>query len=211
MRRFVALVALALTLAGSGLAAVTSPGTALIAGIPQRGTVLGKASAPVTLIQYEDLGCPHCLTYMTDAFPTIVREYVRTGKVKVDFRGLGIVTPASLPALRYALAAGRQNKLWQVVGRYYDKQDQLDGLVGDAAVRKLVRGLKLNVPKLLRDARSAAITRQVNALLREAVRREVPGTPWFFVRLRSGELRLVQPSEFSGEAFRSILDQALDA
>ena len=42
--------------------------------------------------------------YMKLAFPTILNDYVRPGLVKVDFRGLGVVTRASEPALRYVLA-----------------------------------------------------------------------------------------------------------
>ena len=89
--------ALSLVIA-AGLGA--SPGTVLINGIPQRGTVLGEKSAAVTLIQFEDLGCSHCNDYTKEAFPTIVQDYVRTGLVKVDFRGLGVVTRASGPAVR---------------------------------------------------------------------------------------------------------------
>ena len=81
-----------------------SPGTALVQGIPQRGTVIGQKTATVTLIQFEDLACTHCNDYMKLAFPTILNDYVRPGLVKVDFRGLGVVTRASEPALRYVLA-----------------------------------------------------------------------------------------------------------
>ena len=68
----------------------------------------------MTLIQFEDLGCTHRNDYMEEAFPTIVQDHVRTGLVKVDFRGLGVVTRASEPAVRYTIAASRQDKLWQV-------------------------------------------------------------------------------------------------
>ena len=86
------LVATAMGLAiVAGVGATTSsPGTALVDGIPQRGTVIGQVDATVTLIQFEDLGCSHCAEYMKDAFPTIIDDYVRTGLVKVDFRGLGV-------------------------------------------------------------------------------------------------------------------------
>ena len=128
------LVATALSLAiATGVGASTSsPGTALVDGIPQRGTVIGQVSANVTLIQFEDLGCSHCAEYMKDAFPTIINDYVRTGLVKVDFRGLGVVTRASAPALRYTLAASRQKKLWQVAELFYENQSRLNELATDA-------------------------------------------------------------------------------
>jgi len=194
----------------SATAATASPGTALLDGIPQRGTVLGQKSATVTLIQYEDLGCTHCKTYMQDAFPTIVRDYVSTGLVKVDFRGLGVVTRASAPALRYTLAASRQQKLWQVAELFYENQGKLNGLATDKGVTRLVKGIPgLNATRLVTDAKSLAVRTQVNAHAAEAVRRSVPGTPWFFVKIGDAPPKLVKPDAYDGEAFSAILDDAL--
>lgn len=188
----------------------TSPGTALLAGIPQKGTVLGRASAPLTLLVYEDLGCPHCRDLMANAFPTIVREFVRPGRVKVDFRGLGVVTPASRPALLYALAAGRQNRLWHVAELFYENQDRLERLVSDAAVRRLTRDVRgLDGTRLVRDARSASVRRQANAVLAEAQQRGVPGTPWLFVQQRGEQPVPVQVAAFTPEVFRAMLKAAL--
>src|SRR5262245_35991275 len=128
---------LALGLVGAVGASSSSPGTTLVDGIPQRGTVIGAQTATVTLIQFEDLGCTHCREYMADAFPTIVNDYVHTGQVKVDFRGLGVVTRASEPALRFALAASRQNKLWQVVELLYENQSKLNELATDKGIKRL--------------------------------------------------------------------------
>ena len=203
----VAAAAAALVLAVTGGA---SPGTTLIDGIPQRGTVLGAKAAQVTLIQYEDLGCTHCNEYMKDAFPTIVREYVRPGLVKVDFRGLGVVTRASEPTLRYSLAAARQNKLWQVVELFYENQARLNDVATDRGVQRMVRGIKdLDSAKLVVDAKSLAVRRLATAMSAEATRRNVPGTPWFFIKIGAAPPKLVRPDAYGGDAFRVILDQAL--
>jgi len=208
LRTGVAALATAGLLAAAAAAAVSSPGTAILTGIPQKGTVLGDPAAPLTLLQYEDLGCEHCLEFMEAAFPAIVREYVRPGKLKVDFRGLGIVTPASEPALRYALAAGRQNRLWQVVALYYENQGRLNELADDAGVTRLVRGVKgLDVPRLLRDARSAAVTGQIRAVVRESVARKVEGTPWFLLRRGAGPVTRLAPEAYDAESFRMLLDE----
>jgi protein-disulfide isomerase len=202
-----AIVALALAVTA---AAGASPGTALVDGIPQRGTVLGSKAAPVTLIQFEDLACSHCADYMEHAFPTIVDEYVRLGLVKVDFRGLDIVSRQSGPALRYTLAAGRQNKLWQVAELFYENQSKLKDVTTDRGVRKLVSGVKgLNATRLIADAKSPAIRKQADAHLAEAERRDVPGTPWFLVKVGTGAPKVVRPEAYSGDAFRTILDKAL--
>jgi len=187
-----------------------SPGTALIDGIPQRGTVLGAKTATVTLIQYEDLGCTHCNDYMKDAFPTIVDEYVRTGLVKVDFRGLGVVTRASEPALRYTLAASRQRKLWQVAQLFYENQAKLNELATDRGVKRLVAGVAgLNATRLVADAKSLSVRRQAAAHSAEATGRKVPGTPWFFVKIGTAAPKVVRPTAYDGDAFKVILDEAL--
>ena len=203
----VAAAALCLVLvSGTG----ASPGTDLIKGIPQRGTVIGQQTATVTLIQFEDLGCTHCNTFMKNAFPTIVDEYIRTGLVKVDFRGLGVVTRASEPALRYTLAASRQKKLWQVAHLFYENQSKLNELATDRGVKRLVKGLPgLDPVKLVADAKTLSVKKQVAAHAAEATRRSVPGTPWFFVKVGTAPPKLVKPTGYDGDAFRAILDEAL--
>jgi protein-disulfide isomerase len=199
--------ALSLVIA-AGLGA--SPGTVLINGIPQRGTILGEKTATVTLIQFEDLACSHCNDYMAEALPTIVRDYVRTGLVKVDFRGLGVVTRASEPAVRYTIAASRQNKLWQVAQLFYENQSKLKELATDRGVERLVAGVAgINAARLVADARTLSVRNQVAAHAAEARRRNVPGTPWFFVKIGTAAPKAVRPAAYDGDAFKVILDEAL--
>jgi len=67
-----------LLVAALGLAIVASvgasPGTALVDGIPQRGTILGQKTAVVTLLQFEDLACTHCGDYDGESFSAILDE-----------------------------------------------------------------------------------------------------------------------------------------
>jgi protein-disulfide isomerase len=48
--------------------------------------VLGKADAPVTIIEYASLGCPHCREFHEKTLPRIKEKYIDTGKVKLIFR-----------------------------------------------------------------------------------------------------------------------------
>ena len=195
----------------TGVGASTgSNGTALVDGIPQRGTVIGAQTATVTLIQFEDLGCTHCRDYMRDAFPTIINDYVRTGLVKVDFRGLGVITRSSEPALRYTLAASRQKKLWQVAELFYENQSRLNELATDSGVKRMVSGVKgLNATLLVADSKTLSVRKQVAAHAAEATRRNVPGTPWFFVKVGTGTPRVARPEAYDGESFSALLDAAL--
>jgi len=55
----------------------------LYKGIPQTGLILGAPNAPATLTEFIDLQCPNCQTFEVQQMPTIVRKYVRTGKLNI--------------------------------------------------------------------------------------------------------------------------------
>jgi protein-disulfide isomerase len=48
--------------------------------------VHGAATAPVTIIEYASMTCPHCAAFAKDVMPSLNKDYVETGKVKVVFR-----------------------------------------------------------------------------------------------------------------------------
>lgn len=48
--------------------------------------VVGKADAPVTVIEYASMTCPHCAVFHGTVLPKIKSEYVDAGKVRVVFR-----------------------------------------------------------------------------------------------------------------------------
>ncbi|WP_428245752.1 DsbA family protein [Ferrovibrio sp.] len=48
--------------------------------------VLGKADAPVTIVEYASLTCPHCASFHANVLPVLKTEYIDTGKVKLIFR-----------------------------------------------------------------------------------------------------------------------------
>jgi protein-disulfide isomerase len=48
--------------------------------------VIGAANAPITIIEYASLTCPHCARFHTETLPKLKSEYVETGKVKYVFR-----------------------------------------------------------------------------------------------------------------------------
>ncbi|MFC3053128.1 thioredoxin domain-containing protein [Kordiimonas pumila] len=55
-------------------------------GITWGDITYGAADAPVTLIEYASLTCPHCAHFATEIFPKIEENYIATGKVKLIYR-----------------------------------------------------------------------------------------------------------------------------
>lgn len=53
---------------------------------PLQDMVLGEDDAPVTIIEYASLTCPHCAAFHEQVYPEIKSEYIDTGKAKLIFR-----------------------------------------------------------------------------------------------------------------------------
>lgn len=47
---------------------------------------IGKDDAPVTIIEYASMTCPHCATFHEDVLPGIQEKYIDTGKARLLFR-----------------------------------------------------------------------------------------------------------------------------
>jgi protein-disulfide isomerase len=195
------------TTSASGSAAAV----ALVAGIPQSGSILGNPDATVRMLQYEDLQCPFCKKYTDDALPAIMEEYVRPGRVKLDFRGLAFLGEDSRKALRIALAAGKQNKLWEVVGLFYANQGaENSGWVTDDLVDEILAQVPgLDAAKVKADAQTTEITNELDAIQAEATANGVQGTPSFFIATGVNKPYELQIQSLTPDAFRPALDDAL--
>jgi protein-disulfide isomerase len=81
---------------------------------------LGRADAPVTIIQYASLTCPHCRAFHRDVFPQLMREYVDTGKVRYVLREfpIGKTSGTATIALRCAPPA----KYFELYGKFLEQQ-----------------------------------------------------------------------------------------
>lgn len=216
----IVLVVASLLLRGGDSGSSTSGGStdgtgqvsALLDGIPQDRAVLGSPNAKVTMIQFEDLQCPVCKRFQEEGFPTVVKEYVRPGKVKLRFVGMAFLGPDSTKALLYTLAAGEQGKLWQFSDALYANQGgENSGWVTDALLEQIAGDLGLDWAKLKLDAASAVTAQQASSMAAEAQQRQIPGTPTFYLQVGDGEPYQLSPKSFAPEEFRSILDDALSS
>jgi protein-disulfide isomerase len=120
----------------------------LLAGIPQRGNILGNPKAPVTVQYFGDLECPSCRRFTLGVLPSLIQSYVRRGNLKIEYRSLETAThnPETFRIQQVAaLAAGRQNKMWDFIDLFYHEQGQ----EGSAYVsERYLRGLAQRVTGL---------------------------------------------------------------
>ena len=76
-----AFLVLALGFGGTGAAEAPGP------SVTPEDRVLGKADAPITIIEYGSLTCPHCAEFDRETLPKIKAAWIDTGKAKLVFRG----------------------------------------------------------------------------------------------------------------------------
>ena len=99
--------------------------TSLLHGIPEERERLGNPHALVTLVIYGDLECPTCRYLALYTLPTIIKEFVRPGKLKLEYHSFESATPEPAVFQKQqvaALAAGQQNKMWYFVELFYHEQ-----------------------------------------------------------------------------------------
>jgi protein-disulfide isomerase len=183
---------------------------ALLEGIPQDGTAIGAADAPVTLVEFADLQCPFCRQWATDAFPDLVRDYVRPGKLRIEFRGLTFIGPDSETALRAALSAGEQERLWHVVELLYQNQgEENSGWVTDELLDAVAASAMIDAGPWRDGFDSAAVDDGIQSAAAAATAAGVDSTPSFLVGPTGGTLAPVQVQSLDADALRPAIEQAL--
>jgi protein-disulfide isomerase len=183
----------------------------LFGGIPQQGVTLGEADAPATLIEFADLQCPFCAQYTTAALPTVIQDYVRTGRLKMELRLLRFIGPDSERGAEVAAAATLQDRGWDFSDLFYRNQGQENsGYATDAFLERLARETPgLDVDQLELDLDSPSAERLIRAAERQATRLGVSATPTFFLQKGSGAPQQLQLSALDADSVAAALDSAL--
>jgi len=188
----------------------SAPVKAVLAGIRQSGTTLGSPDAPVTLVVYEDPQCPYCAQWALGTFPTVVRDYVRTGRVKLEYRGINILGPDSEKALRAIAATAAQNRLWNMVEALYRRQGaENSGWVTDGVLREAAVAAGVNADRMFAARGSAAVTRALTHAGVEANANGVQGTPTFVIVRPPAQPLQLQLTSLEPAPFTAALAAAL--
>ncbi len=173
-------------------AALTPVQPTLVDGIPQQGMVLGRSDARVTLVEYADLQCPYCDQWERQTLPTLVSRFVRTGQLRIEFRGLAFLGPDSDRALRAVLAASRQGRGWQMLTGLYARQGaENSGWVTDDLLRIVAQSGGIDAGRMFRDMPGGDITSEMSALASQATRDGIHGTPSLLVGPTGGHLQQI--------------------
>lgn len=181
---------------------------AMLDGIPQQDNLLGDPDAPVTLYEFADLQCPFCADFAKTNLPLLVRDFVRSGKVKLVYQDMAFLGPDSEKAATAAAAAGQQDRLFQFTNLFYWNQgEENTGYVTDEFLDELnaaVPGLDAAKAKQARGEDAASKPAEEARTL--ADRYGVASTPSFVAGPTGGELKKLDASPDDYDSLKSELD-----
>jgi protein-disulfide isomerase len=188
-------------------AKVVTEVTSLLGGIPQNGNTLGSPKAPVTMQYFGDLECPICRDFTLGALPTLIQKYVRTGKLRIEYRNLQTATrePETFRTQQVAaMAAGKQAKGWDYIELFYHQQgEENTEYVTEQYLQTLAKqipGLSLSGWTAARN--DSAFTNTITSDSQAANNAGFTGTPSFLIGKTGGSsskleyASLTDPSSF---------------
>jgi protein-disulfide isomerase len=174
----------------------------LISGISQKGNTLGAENAPVTLQYFGDLECPVCREFTLGALPTVIQKWVRSGKLRIEYRSLETATrePEVFTTQQVAaLAAGKQNKMWDFIELFYHEQGEEDsGYVTEEYLHNLatqVSGLDLKTWGT--DRQDGGLAEQIQEDAQQASQQGFTGTPSFLIGHTGGAMSKFEPGSLT--------------
>ncbi|MFC9297864.1 DsbA family protein [Streptomyces sp. NPDC057011] len=142
---------------------------------------LGRADAPVVLIEYSDFKCGYCGKFARDTEPELVKKYVEDGTLRIEWRNFPIFGAESEAAAKAAWAAGQQDRFAQFHAAAYAEGSKEKGF-GEARLVELAQ--QAGVPDLERFRKDMAGEQAAAALRKdqsEGYRIGVSSTPSFLV------------------------------
>jgi protein-disulfide isomerase len=202
---------------GTEVGKVSTEVAALVGGIAQTGNTIGDPKAPVTLQYFGDLECPICRDFTLGALQSLIPTYVRSGKLKIEYRSLETATkePETFKTQQLAaLAAGKQQKMWYFIELFYRQQgEENTEYVNESYLQKLaqqVPGLNLTAWSTARSDPELAGSITVDAQAANAA--GFTGTPSFLIGKTGGKMQKLEYSSLTDpSSFNSAIERTLKA
>ena len=153
---------------------------------------VGNPKGDITIVEFFDYNCGYCKR----ALDTVAKTLDNDKNVRMIFIDLPILSPTSSTAAKWALAANKQGKYWELHKALLTSNSPKD----EENIAKLAQAAGLDVERLKKDSSDASIeaTLKKNAEIAHAL--NISGTPGFIV----GDNILRGYVEYEG--FKSIVD-----
>jgi protein-disulfide isomerase len=165
---------------------------------------IGKADAPVTIVEYFSLGCPHCKNFHENILPKLKTDYIDTGKARLVFRDF----PLDNVAFAAALLTRCVNDLayFAMVDTLFGQQEAWHVQNGIGQVATIAKSAGMDEAAFSACINDQARKDKIVAMQKEAADTfKVESTPTFFINDR----KLSGVSEY--DAFKGTIEAALAA
>lgn len=166
---------------------------------------LGAADAPVVMIEYSDFRCPFCGVYARKTQPEIIRKYVDTGQLRIEWRDLPVLGEESVGAAVAGRAAAKQGLFWEFNEAIYAAAPE-KGHADLSEPNLLALAESVNIPDMTQfqtDMQDPELLAAVKADLAEGTGLGLNSTPTFVINNQS--IPGAQPLE----VFAQVIDAAL--
>jgi len=202
--------ALALTGCGGGAAGPTPPidkatyvppAAELMAPGPLGERVLGKPNAPVTVIEYVSLTCPHCANFHKNVFPRVKKEYIDTGKVRFIVREFPIGRTSGNAAIANRCAP--EDKYFYLLGQFLSRQREwVSQEVRPDAIYAVAKSSGMSRETFDKCLSNQTIIDGLTEVKQRGRQFNVIGTPTFFINGRKAQ------GEVTFEEIKAMIEQA---
>lgn len=165
----------------------------VVDGVPETNGVLGDPNAPVTITEYVDLQCPVCAEASKTVLPTLINDYVKTGKVKLQARTMHFLGPDSITAARVAAGAQQQNKLWSFIETFYANQGtENSGYATDDFLKDVATTAGVNADAAMKYADTNEAEAALTTANQDAQAVGADSTPTFTIKKGDGSEEILQ-------------------
>lgn len=146
---------------------------------------IGKADAPITVVEYASVTCVHCASWHESVWPKIQSDYIDTGKVRFIYREFP--TPPMRQARAGFLIANcaDESKFFANIGLQYERQESLmagarSGRSGEDYMA-LAKAAGLNEQEYMACLQNEEEVARLDAVVQGGFDAGVSATPSFFI------------------------------
>ena len=172
--------------------------------------ILGDPNAPITLVEFGDYQCHYCNVFFQTIEDDIIKNYVKTGKVKMIFKDYNIIGPDSINASHGAHCANEQGLFWEYHDTLYSNwTGENNGWASPRNLTIFAEKVNADMDKWTQCMNEKSHSITINESNNDARTLELTGTPAFFVINSDGQVsKLFGAQPF--EVFKKIFDKELE-
>ena len=164
---------------------------------------IGSPSAPVTMIEYSSLTCSHCAAFHTSTLPSIKKDYIDTGKVRMVFWDFPLGNLA-MAATMIARCSGQDNYVAMRTALFLSQETWARSDAPFDAIAGIARLSGMSVDDLENCLDDRELLKALEAKAKDASENlGVESTPTFFIE------GTMVPGNLPYEDFKDLLDKAL--